>query len=144
MMDLGKLRGAKGKTDAPSSPSGNGSGDSRDVPSNRLKPKNITETRGFKQGVTGVGNMWSNYMAILDRYFKGMSRPDQEQLITRGCQIVTVGCAIVLTTFFYQFIPLLVRVFALPLFIVGSWFVATKVVAPIILAQFEEKLNPPE
>jgi hypothetical protein len=142
-MDLGKLRGAKGKTDSPSSPSGNGTGGSLDVPS-RVNPKNITETKAFKKGMGSVGNMWSNYMAILERYFNGMSRADQEQLILRGCQVITVGCAIVLTTFFYQFIPLLVRVFALPLFIVGSWFVATRVVAPIIIAQFENKLNPPD
>lgn len=142
-MDLGKLRGAKGKTDSPSSPSGNGAGDGKDLPS-RGNPKNITETKAFKKGMGGMSNMWSNYMAILDRYFKGMTRTDQEQLIVRGCQVITVGCAIVLTTFFYQFVPLLVRVFALPLFIVGSWFVATRVVAPIIIAQFENKLNPPD
>jgi len=142
-MDLGKLRGAKGSraADEPSA-SGNGSGDRKDL--TKVNPKNITETPAFKKGMGGLGQMWSNYTAVLARYFAGMSRQDQEQLIVRLCQVVTVGCAIVLTTFFYQFVPLLVRVFALPAFIVGSWFVATRVVAPIIIAQFESKLNPPD
>lgn len=138
-MDPGKLRGVQGKSSGEKS---SGNGDGKDLPSDRLKPKNITETPTFKKGVGSLGQMWSNYTALLDRSFRNMDRADQEQLIVRSCQVVTVGCAIVLTTFFYQFVPLLVRVIFLPLFIVGSWFVATKVVAPIITAQFEDKLNP--
>lgn len=146
-MDLGKLRGAKSKSGdsaSSSSPSGNGTGDHRDLPADQLKPKNIYETKPFKTGMGGVTQMWSNYVAILHNSFKRMDRSEQEQLIVRLCQVITVGCAIVLTTFFYQFVPLLVRVFFLPLFIVGSWFVATRVVSPIIIAQFESKLNPPD
>lgn len=138
-MDLGKLRAAKGNpgdTDE-ASPSGNGK---RDLI--RTNPKNITETRAYKEGKAGIGQMWSNYLRVLGSYFHKMRREDQEQLIVRFCQVVTVGCAVVLTSFFYQFVPSLVKVFALPLFFVGTWFVATRVVSPIIIAQFESKLNP--
>ncbi|MDZ4837781.1 MAG: hypothetical protein SGJ27_28700 [Candidatus Melainabacteria bacterium] len=146
-MDLSKLRGAKGNPGEidQSPPASNGAGDKRELPSKSPKnPKSVTETNAYKQGKAGIGQFWSNYVHLLSNYFSRMSRSDQEQLIVRGCQVVTVGCAIVLTTFFYQFVPLLIRVFTLPLFIVGSWFVATKVVSPIIIAQFENKLNPPD
>lgn len=142
-MDLGKLRAAKGnQTDSDDAPSSNGRGDKREL--SRTNPKSITETKAYKEGKAGIGQMWSNYMLMLSSYFKKMKRDDQEQLIVRFCQVVTVGCAVVLTSFFYQFVPSLVKVFALPLFFVGTWFVATRVVAPIIIAQFEDKLNPPD
>lgn len=140
-MDLGKLRAAKGipSDSDDSSPASNGK---REL--SKTNPKNITETKAYRDGKAGIFQMWNNYVHVLSSYFHRMSRPDQEQLIVRFCQIITVGCAVVLTSFFYQFVPQLVKVFFLPLFFVGSWFVATRVVAPIIIAQFEDKLNPPE
>ncbi len=97
------------------------------------------ESQPSKKG----SSMWQLYCSYLARYFKTMDRVDQEQLIIRLCQVVTVAWAIALTTFFYLFVPLLVRVFVLPLFLVGSWFVATRVVAPIAIAELEPKLNLP-
>ncbi len=143
-MDLSKLRGAKGNAeDTNSSPgTGNGAGSKREL--STKNPKNITETHAYKKSKAGLGAMWTNYVHLLSSYFARMSRVDQEQLIIRGCQIVTIGCAIVLTTFFYQFIPQLIRVITLPVFIAGSWFVATRVVSPIMISQFESKLNPPD
>lgn len=144
-MDLGKLRGTpgQGKGAGSSSPDG-----SKDLPTmgseeanGKKGAKNITETKAWKEGMGGFRQIWGNYIQTLIVYFKRMTRVEQESLITRACQVITVGCAIVLTTFFYQFIPTLIRVFALPAFIVGSWFVATRVVAPIVIAQFENKLN---
>lgn len=140
-MDLGKLRAAKGKAaETDDSAPSNGRGEKREL--SRTNPKNITETKAYKEGKAGIGQMWNNYLLLLSSYFQKMKREDQEQLIVRFCQVVTVGCAVVLTSFFYQFVPSLVKVFALPLFFVGTWFVATRVVSPIIIAQFESKLNP--
>ncbi|MBX9670323.1 MAG: hypothetical protein K2X93_22175 [Candidatus Obscuribacterales bacterium] len=141
-MDLGKMRGTRGRTDESASDdsvSGNGTG--RKVPARRSEKKSIKDNKALREGMGGLSAIWGNYTATLSAYFKSMSRDAQEQLITRLCQVITVGSAIVLTSFFYQFIPLPVRVFAMPVFIVGSWFVATRVVAPIIIAQFEDKLN---
>ncbi len=139
-MDLGKLRGSPGESSPPDD-------QAKDLPSTTPKirgknPKNITETKAWKEGVGGFRQVWSNYLNTLSTAFRRMTRADQEQLITKLCQVITVGCAIVLTTFFYQFVPTLIRVFALPAFIVGSWFIATRVVSPMIITQFENKLNP--
>ncbi len=142
-MDLGKMRGTRGKTDESASDSSDSvSGNGRkSLPSRKSGQKSIKDNKALREGMGGLNALWGTYTSTLSAYFRRMSRNDQEQLITRLCQVITVGSAIVLTSFFYQFIPLLVRVFTMPVFIVGSWFVATRVVAPIIIAQFEDKLN---
>ncbi|MBX9692359.1 MAG: hypothetical protein K2Z81_08250 [Cyanobacteria bacterium] len=138
-MDFSKMRGTGGEdsADLPQrSPGSSG-------PSGSMGPKNITETKAFQQGMGGIRNLWGNYLDVLGAHFERMSRPQQELFILRMCQVITIGCAIVLASFFYGFIPVLVRVFAFPVFIAGSWFAATRVVSPIIIAQFEHKLNRP-
>lgn len=145
-MDLGKLRGASNKGADPQGSDMSRSTESAGEKSSSLRPigkgpKNITETKAFKQGAGNFKQLWDNYVNILASDFRRRSRYDQEQLILRMCQVITVGCAIVLSTFFYQFVPLLIRVFAFPAFIVGAWFVASRVVSPIIITQLESKLN---
>jgi len=146
MVDLGKLRGAGKKGADPSGSDVSKSTEQASDKSSSLRPigkgpKNITETKAFKQGMGNFKQLWENYINILASDFRRRTRYEQEMLILRMCQVVTVGCAIVLSTFFYQFVPLLIRVFAFPAFIVGSWFVASRVVAPIIVTQLESKLN---
>lgn len=86
-------------------------------------------------------NLWDQYVRDMIAHFNGMTRDEKESLIVRACQVGTMGCAIVLTCFFYQFIPNLIRIFALPAFIIGSWFVASTVVGPIVIRQFDSQLN---
>ena len=136
-MDLSKLRGSKKGKDSSSS-SSNGS-DNTD--SSKDAPKNIMETNTWKKSSSGITSMWKNYVTILGKYFENYSRSEQERLITTMCQVVTIGCATVLVTLFYPFIPQLIRLFAVPAILVASWFVATKVVSAIIIAQFDDKLN---
>lgn len=85
-----------------------------------------------------VRQLWASSLADA---FKRMHRSEQEALIVRLCQISCVFTAIVLTSFFYQFVPILVRVLGLPTFIIGSWFVATRVLSPIVIAHYEMSLN---
>jgi|GEM_PF-1314287 len=149
-MDLSNLRGSpKGKKresskSARSSETGPEDNNERSDNNNHnqlAKPRDVTQTKAWQQSTGGLKQMWENYVSILATQFQRLDRPAQEQLIMRLCQVITVGCAIVLTNFFYQFIPLMIRVFAFPAILVGSWFVATKVVTPIVIAQFEDKLN---
>ncbi len=112
-------------------------------PSGSMGPKNITETKAFQKGVGGLRSMWGNYLDVLAAHFQKMNRPQQELFILRMCQVITIGCAIVVATIFYGYIPVMVRVFAFPIFIAGAWFTATRVVSPTIIAQFEHKLNRP-
>ena len=151
-MDFGKLRGSGKGQDKNSAPSGSSK---NDLPSSvdggrnggpgpgGKKPKSITETNAWRQGMGGFRSMWSQYLGILASSFRNMNRGDQEALITRICQVITVGCAFVITNFFYQFLPTLVRLFGFPVVVVGAWFLATKVIAPIMISQFESKLNRP-
>lgn len=57
------------------------------------------------------------------------------------CTLTTIGCATILVTLYYPFIPPLVRLFAIPLIMIGSYFVATRVVSPLIENQLSDKLD---
>lgn len=144
-MDLSNLRGSPKGKKRESSKSARSSESGADEDNNNhnqlARPRDVTQTKAWQQSTGGLKQMWENYISILATQFQRLDRPAQEQLIMRLCQVITVGCAIVLTNFFYQFIPLMIRVFAFPAILVGSWFVATKVVTPIVIAQFEDKLN---
>ncbi len=104
-------------------------------------PKNIMETQAWKEGTGGAKKLWGNYMNILSDSFARMPRDGQEQLITRLSQVLTIGSAILILSFFYAFIPVFIRVLALPAVVVGAWYAGTKVVAPIMIARFDSYLN---
>ncbi len=104
-------------------------------------PKNIMETQAWKEGTGGARRLWSNYMNILAESFSRMPRDGQEQLIVRLSQVLTIGSAILILSFFYAFIPVFIRVLALPAVVVGAWYAGTKVVAPIMIARFDSYLN---
>lgn len=90
---------------------------------------------------TGLKDMWMNYILILSIYFKKMRREDQEQLIVRACQVVMVLCSVAVASFFYPYVESLHKVVEIPLFFVFTWFVATRVLSPIVIVSFEDKLN---
>ena len=85
---------------------------------------------------------WNRYIQIIEAGFKRLSRDEKERLVTRMCQVITVGCAVVLASFFYQFVPTLIRAFAIPAFIIGSWFIATKMRIPLTASKYG-KMEPP-
>lgn len=92
----------------------------------------------------GFQMMWKNYCYLLSHYFKKMTRTDQEQLIVRICQVVVVASAAVVGCFFYPYVGSLAKVFAIPLFFCLSWCGATKVLSPIVITAYEDKLNAPD
>lgn len=69
-------------------------------------------------------------------------RDSQEQLILRLSQVFTIGCLVVLFNFFYSYIPAVTRIFTFPVLLVIAWFVATRAIAPRIVACFEDHLDP--
>ncbi|HEY9772299.1 MAG TPA: hypothetical protein V6C81_00660 [Planktothrix sp.] len=111
---------------------------------NGQKPKNIMETKAWKESAGGARRFWHNYLNTLSTAFNRMSRPEQEQLITRISQIVAIGTAVITMNAWYWFLPQQVRVVALPAIVVASWFVGTKVMAPAMIARFEKHMKPPE
>jgi hypothetical protein len=133
-MKSDRTRGGKSRESIDASP-GNAS---LDAPA---RPKNIRETKAWQDGSAGVKKMWWNYKQTLSESFKRMGRAQQEQLITQLSMIVTIGTTILLLSFFYNFLPQVVRVFALPLIGVGSWWAGTRIVAPIMIGRYDEYLN---
>lgn len=106
-----------------------------------MGPRSIQDTQAFKDGQAGARRVWSNYTAMLRREFQNRSRFEQESLITRLCQVVTIGSAMLVMSLFYSFLPLFLRVFVLPgAFLVAYW-AGTKIVSPIMIVRFDKYLN---
>lgn len=104
-------------------------------------PRSIQDTQGWQQSQAGLQNMWTNYRRVLKTSWQRMPRTDQEALITRLCQIVTIGVSILVLMFFYGFLPKLIALFAVPGVLIASFYVGTKIVAPIITVQYDQYLN---
>lgn len=104
-------------------------------------PRNIQETRVWKDSVGGLSSMWKQYVAILKQSFARLPRDKQEFYIIRLSQAVTIGSSILAISFFYPFLPTIIRVFALPLVIVVSWWCGTKIVAPQMVIRMSSYLN---
>lgn len=110
----------------------------------KAKPKNIQETKLWKDGTGGARRFWSNYLTLLSTAFKRLTRRGQEELIIRVSTIVSVGTAIITLNAWYWFLPQFVRVLALPVVAVGSWWLGTRIVGPSMIERFASHLNPPE
>lgn len=107
----------------------------------RGNPRNIQETQAWQKSQAGIQNMWANYRRVLKTSWQKMPRADQEALITRLCQIVTIGVSVLVLMFFYGFLPKLIAIFAVPGVLIASFWAGTKIVAPIITVQYDQYLN---
>jgi hypothetical protein len=110
--------------------------------SKKLKPRNIRETKVWRDTAGAVQQMWSNYVNLLKGNFQTMSREEQCKLITRLCQIITTGVAgLAAQFFFYYYLPLFVKVIALPAYLIGAWMIGTRVVSKVIIKRVDKHLN---
>ena len=89
----------------------------------------------------GLSHAWSNYKRVLSDSFKAMSRFQQEALINRLCQIVTIGVTFLALLLFYHMMPLAIRVLAVPLAVVASWWAANNIVTPVVVSRMEPLLK---
>lgn len=107
----------------------------------KRKPHNLADTEIFQESKAGMHKVWSNYLNMLARSFQKMSRNNQEQLIVRVCQIVTVGTTVLIISLFYSFLPPQLRVIIVPIALIGAWWAGTKMVAPQMMVRFAQHLN---
>lgn len=73
-----------------------------------------------------------------------LGRPGQQNQnnqIHLMCIVATITCSAILVTLFYPFIPQVVKLFAIPVIMIGSYFVATRVVSPLIQNQLSDRLD---
>ncbi len=97
------------------------------------KPRNITDTQGWKSSSKGVKRFWGNYKAILKDSFNRMSRQEQEDLIDKFAMIVTIGVTCLVVLIFYPLIPRLLRVLGLPVALLTAWWAGRRIVGPVII-----------
>ena len=105
------------------------------------KPRNVAETQAWKGSLKRMRKLWDGYLDTLKNSFASMTRVQQMELITKGSLVVTIGVSVVSLGLFYYFLPTIVRVFALPLMGVTAWFVAVKLVAPMVADRLSRYLN---
>jgi hypothetical protein len=105
------------------------------------RPKSIQDTQVWKGGSRNLKNLWNTYLSTLKNSFREMPRATQLELLTKGSIIVTIGVSVISLGLFYYFLPTIVRVFALPVVLITAWFVATKLVYPMVRERLEPHLN---
>jgi hypothetical protein len=106
------------------------------------RSRNTGGGRNFRSsGGAGLQNAWANYRRALSDAFNKMNRFEQEALITRLCQIVTIGVALLALLLFYHMMPLAVRVLIVPVGVVGAWWAANNVVTPVIITRMESLMK---
>ncbi len=64
--------------------------------------------------------------------FRQLPPEDQEHYIERFCITIAVAMACVLSSFFYWFLPPLVRVLVVPVFIGSAWWFGAKVLVKLV------------
>ncbi len=116
-------------------------GQSIDASPSGTAPRNLRETKIWKDSESGMKRMWANYVNTLKDSFRQMPRAEQEQFIKRICVTVTLGVAALVFQFFYPFLPQLLRVLSLPIMLVAAYWAATKIVTPVMIIRYEEYLN---
>jgi hypothetical protein len=84
------------------------------------------------------------YKERLVTTFRAMSREEQEVLIRKNSTAVTVGVCILLVNGLYALIPALLRVFLIPVIVVGSYFVGRQFVSPLVIKRLEPHLKQPQ
>lgn len=62
----------------------------------------------------------------LQRRYDLLDTDQKRKLRLVTARVLFVGAAVTVTGAFYPFIPIIIRVFALPVIVVGSWFLAGK------------------
>lgn len=105
------------------------------------RPRNIAETKVWKESTGTAKKAWSNYLGMLSDRFQMMPRFEQEQFITRLSVIFTMGATIIVMVMFYSFLPTAVRLLALPGALVASYLAGLKIVTPIMISRYEQYLN---
>ncbi|HEY9785696.1 MAG TPA: hypothetical protein V6D17_09865 [Candidatus Obscuribacterales bacterium] len=106
------------------------------------KPRNIQDTQVWRDSTGGLKKIWGNYLNLLGKTFQQLSREEQERYITRFSVTIAVGAACVMASFFYWFLPPLVRVLVVPVFIGGAWWAGARFIAPQVILRFEHYLRP--
>ncbi len=67
-------------------------------------------------------------MEIMKNSFNSMPPDDQNNMIQKLGAVVGVGTACVLLSCFYSLMPPLIRIIALPVFVVSGWYLGRKLV----------------
>ena len=119
----------------------------RPTPSRRgpgEKPRSIQDTQAWKDSTGGLRKIWNNYLRLLGSTFQQLSRTEQIRYIERFSITIAVGAACVMSSFFYWFLPSLVRVLIVPVFLGAAWWTGSKLIAPQIIARFDQYLKPPD
>lgn len=78
-------------------------------------------------------NKFRNLLAFLLDTFDRLSFADKERYTERFSITMAVGAACVASSFFYWFLPPIVRVLVVPLFIGSAWWAGAKLIAPAVV-----------
>ncbi|MBN9396375.1 MAG: hypothetical protein J0H83_14090 [Candidatus Melainabacteria bacterium] len=110
-------------------------------PDDQGRPRNLQETKGWGKAQNKLAQFWQSYLNILAKSFANMSREDQENMISRFCQVFAIGIGVVALQCFYSVLILPLRVISFPLVVAIAWIAAAKFIAPAVIDRLTPYLN---
>ncbi len=106
------------------------------------KPGNKSPNLLTKANFIAQGKYYlDQYLQIMSRNFKLLGRENQELLIKRICQTLTLGLTSLALVFAYSFIPEIIRIFLVPVAGLLAWWLGSNLVTSVMLDRLQNYLD---
>lgn len=108
-----------------------------------MTKSNIPEqlSQAAKDSIGAGKKVWTNYLKVLSGYFHGLTRLQQEQLITKFSWILALGSVGWLWCLIYPLFHPLIRLFAFPLSLALAYWFGKNIMSRIMIDRFSKYLN---
>ena len=111
-------------------------------PNDKSKPSNKSLNLLTKANFIAQGKYYlDQYLQIMSRNFKLLGRENQELLIKRICQTLTLGLTSLALVFAYSFIPEIIRIFLVPVAGLLAWWLGSNLVTSVMLDRLQNYLD---
>src|SRR5271154_2229718 len=104
-------------------------------------PNKLTENKLWKETVGAMLKMWDNYLEFIASNFRGMSRLEQEQLITKYSWIIAMGGVGLIWCQIYNFVLPVLRVIGLPLSLAFAYWFGKNIVSRIMIDRMSKYMK---
>jgi hypothetical protein len=112
-----------------------------DMDASNLNGKRRQMPQPIQDGQKGLKKLIAAYFNFLRTSFRNTPRYQQESYINRFSQIVCIGISAVILNSFYSVLLPQVRIISLPIIVGLAWYVANKVVAPVLIKRMGAYMN---
>jgi hypothetical protein len=105
------------------------------------KSNKLTESKIWKDTIGALLKMWDGYLEFIASQFHGMSRFEQEELITKYSWIVSMGGVGLIWCQVYNFVPPPLRLIGAPLSLAFAYWFGRTVVSRVMIDRMNKYLK---